>query len=149
MAMIGVLGRWRATIRAVKPDVVVQTITFAPILCAISAAALVMASVGASGDGISLSSAYSVVAESKAPAQQSTSARDAMRAIALTASIGYSPAAVSALSMTASVPSSTALATSLASARVGRGTWIILCSIWVAVMTGTPARKQLWIIFFW
>ena len=44
-----------------------------------------------------------------------------MRAIVSTASIGYSPTLVSPDSITASAPSSTALATSEASARVGRG----------------------------
>ncbi len=38
---------------------------------------------------------------------------------------GYLPAAVSADSITASVPSSTAFATSDTSARVGTGAWII------------------------
>jgi hypothetical protein len=52
----------------------------------------------------------------------------------------HRPAAVSPESMTQSVPSSTALATSVASARVGRGLWHIDSSICVAVMTGTPAR---------
>ena len=42
--------------------------------------------------------------------------------------------------MTASVPSRIALATSEASARVGRGAWIIDSSIWVAVMTGLLQR---------
>jgi len=42
------------------------------------------------------------------------------------------------LSMTQSVPSSTALATSVASARVGRGFFTMLSSICVAVMTGLP-----------
>ena len=56
--------------------------------------------------------------------------------IMLTASRGYLPMAVSAESMTASVPSKMALATSLASARVGRGFSIIDSSIWVAVITG-------------
>jgi hypothetical protein len=41
--------------------------------------------------------------------------------------------------MTASAPSSTALATSDASARVGRGALIIDSSIWVATMTGFAA----------
>ena len=41
--------------------------------------------------------------------------------MARTASRGYSPTAVSADSMTASVPSRIAFATSEASARVGRG----------------------------
>ena len=47
--------------------------------------------------------------------------------------------AVSAESMTASVPSKTALATSVTSARVGVGAEIMLSSICVAVITGTPA----------
>ena len=46
--------------------------------------------------------------------------------------------AVSAESMTALVPSNTALATSLTSARVGVGAWIIDSSICVAVITGRP-----------
>mmetsp|Transcript_454 Transcript_454/g.1093 ORF Transcript_454/g.1093 Transcript_454/m.1093 type:complete len:202 (+) Transcript_454:2609-3214(+) len=44
--------------------------------------------------------------------------------------------------MTQSVPSKTALATSLASARVGRGLWIMDSSISVAVMTNFPAKLQ-------
>ena len=51
--------------------------------------------------------------------------------------------------MSASAPSSTALATSDASARVGRGAEIIDSSIWVATMTGlalSPARVM---IRFW
>jgi hypothetical protein len=61
-----------------------------------------------------------------------------MRRIACTASRGYAPAAVSAESITASVPSRIAFATSLASARVGRGCSIIDSSICVAVITGRP-----------
>ena len=56
-------------------------------------------------------------------------------AISTTVSSGYLPAAVSAESITASVPSSTALATSLTSARVGTGLVIIDSIICVAVMT--------------
>jgi hypothetical protein len=48
--------------------------------------------------------------------------------------------AVSSLSMTASVPSSTAFATSVASARVGSRLSTIERSIWVAVMTGFASR---------
>ena len=59
-----------------------------------------------------------------------------------TASTGYLPAAVSPESMTASDPSSTAFATSVASARVGRGFSIIDSSIWVAVMTGLAASRH-------
>ena len=57
--------------------------------------------------------------------------------------------AVSPESITASVPSSTALKTSLASARVGRLDDSMLLSIWVAVITGTRARWQAAMICFW
>ena len=56
-----------------------------------------------------------------------------------TASSGKRPLALSPESMTASAPSKTALATSLASARVGRGCCIIESSICVAMMTGLPS----------
>ena len=64
---------------------------------------------------------------------------EAMRRIASTAITGCRPAAVSAESIRASVPSRIAFATSLASARVGRGFWIIDSSICVAVITGRPS----------
>ena len=51
-------------------------------------------------------------------------------------------------SITASVPSRIALATSVASARVGRGEAIIDSSIWVAVTTGLLARLHLAMISF-
>ena len=66
-----------------------------------------------------------------------------------TASTGYSPIAVSAESISADVPSSTAFATSLASARVGSGWWIIVSSICVAVITGFPRSSARWMIRFW
>jgi hypothetical protein len=56
--------------------------------------------------------------------------------------------AVSAESMSASVPSPTALATSVASARVGVGAVTIDSSIWVAVTTGTPRAAQARMIRF-
>ena len=71
-----------------------------------------------------------------------------MRAIVLTASSGYLPEAVSPDSMIASEPSRIALATSLASARVGRGLRIIESSIWVAVTTGLPRTLHLAMIIF-
>ena len=49
------------------------------------------------------------------------------------------PTLVSAESITAEVPSITAFATSVASARVGSGAWIIDSSICVAVITSFPA----------
>mmetsp|Transcript_119340 Transcript_119340/g.349237 ORF Transcript_119340/g.349237 Transcript_119340/m.349237 type:complete len:219 (+) Transcript_119340:730-1386(+) len=66
----------------------------------------------------------------------------------VTASTGYPPAAVSPESMTQSLPSSTAFATSLASARVGRGALHMDSSICVAVITGLPTRLQCAIIIF-
>ncbi len=55
--------------------------------------------------------------------------------MASTALTGCEPDAVSADSITASVPSMTELATSSTSARVGIGLSTIDCSIWVAVIT--------------
>mmetsp|Transcript_27782 Transcript_27782/g.64055 ORF Transcript_27782/g.64055 Transcript_27782/m.64055 type:complete len:231 (-) Transcript_27782:402-1094(-) len=66
----------------------------------------------------------------------------------VTHSNGYLPLAVSPESMTQSVPSWIALATSVTSARVGRGLEIIDSSICVAVMTGLPALLHLEIIIF-
>jgi hypothetical protein len=64
-----------------------------------------------------------------------------MRAMVETVMTGYSPTLVSPDSMTASAPSSTALATSEVSARVGIGLEIIDSSIWVATMTGFAMRR--------
>mmetsp|Transcript_1245 Transcript_1245/g.4884 ORF Transcript_1245/g.4884 Transcript_1245/m.4884 type:complete len:235 (+) Transcript_1245:785-1489(+) len=72
-----------------------------------------------------------------------------MRDMTVTASRGNFPAADSPESITASVPSRTALATSAASARVGRGFLIMDSSIWVAVMAVLPAWLQAAIIIFW
>mmetsp|Transcript_90479 Transcript_90479/g.194098 ORF Transcript_90479/g.194098 Transcript_90479/m.194098 type:complete len:222 (+) Transcript_90479:518-1183(+) len=71
-----------------------------------------------------------------------------MRRIMVTAFKGKAPPAVSPESMTQSVPSSTAFATSLASARVGRGKPVIDSSICVAVTTGFPLILHLEIIIF-
>ena len=65
-----------------------------------------------------------------------------------TVSTGYLPAAVSADSITASVPSSTALATSDTSARVGTGAWIIDSIICVAVMVSLLRSRASLIIRF-
>ena len=54
---------------------------------------------------------------------------------------GNCPVADSAESITASVPSNTALATSLTSARVGTGALIIDSIIWVAVIVNLSASK--------
>ena len=77
--------------------------------------------------------------EGRAPAARCLSSSRAIRTIASTDShADRHPTAVSAESITASVPSRIAFATSEASARVGRGAWTIDSSIWVAVMTGLP-----------
>ena len=59
-----------------------------------------------------------------------------MRFIICTVSSGYLPMAVSPESMQASAPSSTALATSVASARLGRSESCMLSSICVAMIAG-------------
>ena len=71
-----------------------------------------------------------------------------MRDMVSTASTGKRPDAVSAESMMASVPSRIALATSEASARVGRAFSIMLSSIWVAVITTLPAPLAISMIRF-
>ena len=76
------------------------------------------------------------------PVARPLSALAAMRDIVATTSAGSLPIAVSAESIRASVPSKTALATSLTSARVGAGATIIDSSICVAVTTGVPTSTQ-------
>mmetsp|Transcript_69320 Transcript_69320/g.187366 ORF Transcript_69320/g.187366 Transcript_69320/m.187366 type:complete len:332 (+) Transcript_69320:109-1104(+) len=66
------------------------------------------------------------------------SASRTAEASARTDSRGYLPLAASPLSMTASVPSQTALQRSATSARVGTGALIMLSTICVAVMTKRP-----------
>ena len=51
--------------------------------------------------------------------------------------------------MSAEVPSRTAFATSLASARVGSAWWIMDSSIWVAVIAGFPCSSAQRMIRFW
>ncbi len=80
---------------------------------------------------------------SGAAASSGTSAVRAISAIALTASRGWAPIAVSPESITASAPSCTAPATSETSARVGVGCSIIDSSICVATMTGTATRRPI------
>ena len=124
-------GRLRLTRATVLPVAVKHTMAAAPSVAATSQAARATASwvVCCGGRCASIRRWYSALA----------SVLRAMRSIMRTASSGYLPAAVSAESMIASVPSKMAFATSLASARVGRGFKIMLSSICVAVMTGLPA----------
>src|SRR5476649_2393209 len=76
------------------------------------------------------------------------SASTQMRCIASIVSTGYFPLADSAESITASVPSSTALATSETSARVGIGLEIIDSIIWVAVIVSLLFSRAMRIIRF-
>jgi hypothetical protein len=104
-------GRSRASARAESPVVVKVTRYLAPMRSPISAAARVMAPAdvwGAEVRGAIRSRPWSSVFSM-------------IRAIVVTASIGKAPIDVSPDSMRASAPSSTALAASEASARVGRG----------------------------
>lgn len=71
-----------------------------------------------------------------------TAARSAMRTMVSTALTGCFPEAVSPESMTALVNCRMAVATSLTSARVGRGWSTMDSSICVATMTGRPCCKQ-------
>ncbi len=66
----------------------------------------------------------------------------------LTARTAWAPAAVSPASMIASTPSSTALAASLTSARVGRASVVIDSSTCVATITGLPAWRARRVISF-
>ncbi len=66
-----------------------------------------------------------------------------------TATPGYAPIEVSAESISAAAPSSTALATSLASARVEVGLWTIDSSIWVATMAARACVRQRRRMSFW
>ena len=68
--------------------------------------------------------------------------------MAATVSTGNLPVAVSADNITASVPSSTALATSDTSARVGIGLSIIDSIIWVAVITSLLRSRAMRIMRF-
>ena len=76
------------------------------------------------------------------------SASSQICAMVSTVSTGYLPAAVSAESMTASVPSSTAFATSETSARVGTGARIIDSIICVAVIVSLLRSRASLIIRF-
>ena len=137
-ARIGTGGRCAATLRAVKPPLV--SVTMSGVL-SIRATALVPRAIASSTATVSLSprrrSSRPPPPRSLGPPPWRSISR-MMRSIARTASNGYSPTAVSAESITASVPSRIALATSEASARVGRGWCTIDSSIWVAVITGFP-----------
>lgn len=76
------------------------------------------------------------------------SASEIIRFMASTTITGCFPTEVSALSMTASAPSNTALATSVTSARVGDGLVIMLSISCVATITGLERWMHLLMIIF-
>mmetsp|Transcript_12972 Transcript_12972/g.45038 ORF Transcript_12972/g.45038 Transcript_12972/m.45038 type:complete len:388 (-) Transcript_12972:477-1640(-) len=143
--MVGWAGRYFAMHLAAVPLAARTTMMAACTLAAVSTALDARLSMVLIGE-----SDMDVCSVDCASARLSThsSASSHIPAMVCTASSGYAPAAVSPLSMTQSVPSSTALATSVASARVGLGAAIMLSSICVAVMTGFAARLHLRIIIF-
>ncbi|CSA49452.1 Uncharacterised protein [Vibrio cholerae] len=138
-AIMLAVGKYLRTERADLPASVATMISGAASFSAVSTAPLHTASV-IRRRGLSRrepSSAFST-----------GSVRSAICAMIFTASTGYLPFAVSPESITASVPSMIAFATSPASARVGRGFLIIESSICVAVITTLRARLHFSIIIF-
>src|SRR5690606_8712352 len=108
---MGIGERYRAIRRAESPVVVKAIISSAPTDSATSDAARQMMPVVVLDFHVNAAIRGSPCA----------SVDDTIRAMMRTVWIGNRPTLVSPDSMTASAPSSTALATSLASARVGRG----------------------------
>ena len=130
-AWIGTRGRSADRSAAVRPVVVKQVIaTASESPSTIDAAAWATAAASPVCRHGGCAARYSAPWDSTARA---------IRVAAEAASNGNSPIAVSPESMIASAPSRTAVATSLASARVGRGDRIIDSSICVATITGRPA----------
>ena len=137
-------GRKRAIDRPSRPVRVQQMIAAAPTSSAACHAAWVIESVIRSLTARSTSSASrgGSARSGRPTAGSRPRARPVRRSGPSFAprATGSCPIAVSAESITASVPSNTALATSLTSARVGDGASIIDSSIWVAVITGRADR---------
>jgi hypothetical protein len=122
----GVSGRCRLNRCTLSPLVVNATSARAPNTLSTLAAARAMAPPGVRGASVNGGRAGT----------PSASAAVMIRAIMATASIGWAPTPVSPESISASAPPRTALATSEASARVGRECRIIDSSIWVATIVG-------------
>jgi len=137
---MGWRGRVFAARRAVPPVWVAITSAFAPIVSARAQAERAIASESSSGGACWRR-------WRQASREYHLSASAAIRAMVATASTGKRPMAVSSDNITASVPSRTALVTSVTSARVGRGASVMLLSICVAVMTGLPAKLAFSMIF--
>ena len=134
-------GRYLEIIKAVWPELVGATMVSIPKFLAVWPTAWPIASV--------MSERSKRLMLNASCSCNSFSVRTQIAAIVLTASSGKSPAAVSPESITASVPSKIALATSPASARVGRGLRCIESNIWVAVTTGLPAWLHFLMMYFW
>ena len=111
-AMIGARGRSADSRRAVPPPRVTATIARASLRLASVTAASQIACVGSLPRPIAATGHWSRIPDSASAMIASS---------VCTARTGNAPAAVSPASMIASTPSSTALAASLTSARVGRG----------------------------
>ena len=131
---------WRDIHSAVEPDWVSEAIALTLRWKAVNSAAIAIDWSIRVNARVSTSRSNSMTADFSASAQ--------ICAIASTVSTGYLPVAVSADSITASVPSSTALATSETSARVGTGFWIIDSIICVAVIVSLFASRAIRIIRF-
>ena len=140
-ARIGTGGRKRAITRAVVPLLVQAMMATAPASTAARNAAADVASViRLVGDACTQPSGLVGERGGRSRPRGRTRARPGLRWCSWCGRrpAGSSPMAVSAESISAEVPSNTALATSLTSARVGTGACTIDSSIWVAVMTGRP-----------
>ena len=137
---MGMWMRWRLIHSAVEPLSVMATMALAPRWWAVNSAPMAI--------DWSMRENWRPVNSASLSGSSAASAAAQILAISCTVSSGYLPAAVSALSMTASVPSSTALATSLTSARVGTGLVIMLSIICVAVITNLSMSRAMRIIFF-
>ena len=131
---------WRLIHKAVEPDSVSATMAFTRKWWAVNSAPY----------AIDWSMRVNVTLRKSASSllYSDCSASTQMAAIISTVSIGYLPEAVSADVMTASVPSSTALATSDTSARVGTALTIIDSIIWVAVMASLFDARAILIMRF-
>ncbi len=140
MAIIGQSGLYLLTILAVAPLLVNDSMAVAQTVSEMSRAARLTAS----AISPQLKKIFGVLCHSL----RFSSVLIKILCIILTDPTGYLPPAVSPESITASAPSMTAFATSLASARVGLGFRIIESSIWVATMAGFPCERHFSMISF-
>ena len=125
--MIGAAGWCLLIRRAVRPEWVGVTMARAPRSAASRTAAVAT-------DCSRLGASCNLREGGAPPGDRPSSVVWQMRSSHSTDSTGKSPTALSSESMTPSAPSMTALATSVASARVGRGLETMLSSICVATI---------------